>query len=929
MSNFKMENIAGDRNWQKVNFLFQRKDRELVDQYYVALSKKGYKIQLIDDIFDPPIDSEIRRKLFSQVKPSQPVLAFITEENSLIANSIAAASKDYWPDGSDQPMIYPLILDSIVLDSFLEEFFWIKISTKISEEKVSEIDLALQDYFVVKENFSTKSEYYATNKSDQQSEESIKSVANENIQNYPKQSYITKVNTDSPAIEIIDQLDFESDINALAALMAYNEVKPPLAIGLFGNWGSGKSFFMNKLQQRIRFLSESNPETYCKEVIHVQFNSWHYSDSNLWASLATKIFEEINKLGEKEPERLKNLIKELHSSRELEKEAQRKKEYIDNEINSLQLKLNIVEDEINKNSEELKGISLRNLSHAILSNEVVSEAVKKLKDQYAQLDLEAIDQLQANISTLDTWYKRIKESLKLLGTFLKGNRALFLLIAVLLIGGSYFLIDLWPIFAALRGKVIQYIIPFTLFFSQCVAFLSPHMKRVNQVWRGLISLKQTCDSMEARLKNQQNEERDYLQSAIESGKHSRTEIQVEIDQLKVQQDQLQTELDDIYSGKKILRFIESRVSDPRYINSLGIISWIRKDFEELDFLLKQQYDANKLEELNRKPVDNVFKIDRIILYIDDLDRCEVATVVRVLEAIHLLLAFPLFVVIVGVDPRWVHNALKDKYSALLKENSNQADQSQNEGFIQGKVATTYDYLEKIFQIPFVLKPMTNENKKRLIIAQFEPSVPKQVKDQNTDKNKEHPFRKLVYPGMESMSSPDVDIKSRQSPVPLANPDAGNQETIAAETTKSLEISKEEIDFMQAMNFMLGESPRTIKRYINLYRLIRTHAKFRFVDQNKMEHYYAAMILLGILTGFPMQSKLIFQKIKSETDDITFISLLNSITVSNNADYKLISELVHLIENNAEYRPIGDIKMNKFKANIDLVSRFSFRMINVI
>jgi hypothetical protein len=46
-------------------------------------------------------------------------------------------------------------------------------------------------------------------------------------------------------------------------------------------------------------------------------------------------------------------------------------------------------------------------------------------------------------------------------------------------------------------------------------------------------------------------------------------------------------------------------------------------------------------------------IDRIVLYIDDLDRCSTETVSQVLDAVHLLLALPLFAVVVGVDPRWL------------------------------------------------------------------------------------------------------------------------------------------------------------------------------------------------------------------------------------------------------------------------------------
>ena len=54
-------------------------------------------------------------------------------------------------------------------------------------------------------------------------------------------------------------------------------------------------------------------------------------------------------------------------------------------------------------------------------------------------------------------------------------------------------------------------------------------------------------------------------------------------------------------------------------------------------------------------------IDRIVLYIDDLDRCSPRQVVDVLQAVHLLLALDLFVVVVGVDPRWLLHALRSEY----------------------------------------------------------------------------------------------------------------------------------------------------------------------------------------------------------------------------------------------------------------------------
>ena len=40
-------------------------------------------------------------------------------------------------------------------------------------------------------------------------------------------------------------------------------------------------------------------------------------------------------------------------------------------------------------------------------------------------------------------------------------------------------------------------------------------------------------------------------------------------------------------------------------------------------------------------------------------------VVTVLQAVHLLLAMPLFVVVVGVDPRWLLRALRTRYQGIL------------------------------------------------------------------------------------------------------------------------------------------------------------------------------------------------------------------------------------------------------------------------
>jgi hypothetical protein len=104
-----------------------------------------------------------------------------------------------------------------------------------------------------------------------------------------------------------------------------------------------------------------------------------------------------------------------------------------------------------------------------------------------------------------------------------------------------------------------------------------------------------------------------------------------------------------------------------------------------------------------------------VLYIDDLDRCTPAQVIDVLQAVHLMLALDLFVVVVGVDPRWLLHSLRDRYRTILSRDDgvrvpDRADADgggfRDEGFEQMWRTTPQDYLEKIFNIPFVLPGLT-------------------------------------------------------------------------------------------------------------------------------------------------------------------------------------------------------------------------------
>ena len=98
-----------------------------------------------------------------------------------------------------------------------------------------------------------------------------------------------------------DALDIGPDVRMLASLVASRQVLPPLSIGLFGQWGSGKSFLMNQIKLgaaglalRSQHLQEGEKSGYCAKVITIDFNAWQYVHGvDLWASLVSRVFEGI------------------------------------------------------------------------------------------------------------------------------------------------------------------------------------------------------------------------------------------------------------------------------------------------------------------------------------------------------------------------------------------------------------------------------------------------------------------------------------------------------------------------------------------------------------------------------------------------------------------------------------------------------------
>ena len=197
----------------------------------------------------------------------------------------------------------------------------------------------------------------------------------------------------------------------------------------------------------------------------------------------------------------------------------------------------------------------------------------------------------------------------------------------------------------------------------------------------------------------------------------RYRLEAALEVATAQVDVLQAELHELTPTGQLTALVEQRGRrDSPYRAQLGLMTQIREDFEQMAQILATSSERSATEPDVDAVGDELPRIDRIVIYIDDLDRCPPNRVVQVLEAVQLLLAVPLFVVVVAVDPRWLLRSLTVHYRELFDASNLAASQDGNWG------STPMQYQEKIFQIPFTLPQVDQTGYTTLVDALTAPTA---------------------------------------------------------------------------------------------------------------------------------------------------------------------------------------------------------------
>lgn len=143
-------------------------------------------------------------------------------------------------------------------------------------------------------------------------------------------------------------------------------------------------------------------------------------------------------------------------------------------------------------------------------------------------------------------------------------------------------------------------------------------------------------------------------------------------------------------GQNAEDFIKQFVKDADDIDNSERFEVVRKFRDEFEILL------------------NKSKINKLIVLIDDLDRCLPDRIIDNLEAIKLFLNVKNTAFVIGADPRIVRHAIEYRYKDMVDEHNEE----------NSNVRIVHDYLEKLIQIPYYLPKLSDSEVETYITLLF-------------------------------------------------------------------------------------------------------------------------------------------------------------------------------------------------------------------
>jgi hypothetical protein len=588
-----------------------------------------------------------------------------------------------------------------------------------------------------------------------------------------------------------DLLSLGSEVRALASVLASRDTRPPLSVGLFGNWGSGKSFFMEMLREHIRTLADrscgSQGSSYCSEVAQIEFNAWHYLDGDLWASLVSHVLDSLETYFRGDARSVAERARLELTTNQLQVAD------IDKQERDLEKRRKRFEDDVTAydpsgaevakvlGSEVAEVVKQRTAETHPDVRKALDDVARRIGVAPGELSLNAV---RDHALAIRAWWKQVTTARLAIG-----GAVLLIAVVGIVVTRSYAGAVLWATTAitpalVMIGQVLHVIVP-----------ISRAARRASETGQRIT---------------------DRIARTRPSAFRERKEIEDKQAELADQRRQLEQRAEELRKTLLATRapgmreYVLNRAGE--YRDRLGIVASVHRDFRNL---------SDRLGDDTSDP-----KLQRIILYIDDLDRCPPPRVVEMLQAIHLLLSFELFVVVVAVDPTWLTRSLEAYYArqfAGCVSSSNDRE------------ARPQFYLEKIFQIPYALRPMNSQRFGDMVDALLHTAVAPQPPPHDPTPVMDEPSPNHKPVAARTSSSPPVSTALPAPPIDLM--------------PRNLQITGPELTHLRTLGPLVS-SPRATKRLTNLYRIVRAGLSGDTLDDFVDDGYQLTQVVLAAVVGCP-------------------------------------------------------------------------------
>jgi hypothetical protein len=109
-------------------------------------------------------------------------------------------------------------------------------------------------------------------------------------------------------------------------------------------------------------------------------------------------------------------------------------------------------------------------------------------------------------------------------------------------------------------------------------------------------------------------------------------------------------------------------------------------------------------------------VDRIVVFVDDLDRCLPGNALAVLESMKLFFDFPGVIFVAGLDEGVIQRALQTHFFGFAEAAPISADNESISG--ASRQAPEQRYIDKIFQVPYRLPPASKDDLAELLESMY-------------------------------------------------------------------------------------------------------------------------------------------------------------------------------------------------------------------